>query len=148
MRPFGLHSSDAEGSLDGAAAGSDPPDDLPEAANVPQGIPGERGPASVDRARSLQSHVSNLLAAGLMTVFGVGALGWYYARRSRARASRREGSGGRSGQGGWQCTLAAAGCVPASGCRAGRRWGCASARFAALWAAVGTAGSGRFCRSR
>jgi hypothetical protein len=67
------------------------PDDLPEAANVPQGIPGERGPASVDRARSLQSHVSNLLAAGLMTALGVGALGWYYAHvfREQAQAAVR-----------------------------------------------------------
>ena len=50
-----------------------------EPAEGPESIPGERGPASVHRARSLQSRVSNLLAAGLMTALGVGVLSWYYA---------------------------------------------------------------------
>ena len=45
----------------------------------PDCIPGERGQASVHRAPSLQSRVSNLLAAGLMTALGVGVLSWYYA---------------------------------------------------------------------
>ena len=45
----------------------------------PEIIPGERGPACVHRARSLQSRVSNLLAAGLMTALGLGVLSWYYA---------------------------------------------------------------------
>lgn len=56
-----------------AADGSSGPSDAQES------IPGERGPASVHRARSLQSRVSNLLAAGLMAALGVGTLGWYYA---------------------------------------------------------------------
>ena len=43
------------------------------------GIAGERGTASVNRVRSLQSRLSNVLAAGLMCALGVGALTWYYA---------------------------------------------------------------------
>jgi type IV secretion system protein VirB10 len=43
------------------------------------GVAGERGTASVNRARSLQSRLSNVLAAGLMCALGIGALTWYYA---------------------------------------------------------------------
>src|SRR5487761_339070 len=43
------------------------------------GVAGERGTASVYRVRSLQSRLSNVLAAGLMCALGVGALTWYYA---------------------------------------------------------------------
>ena len=92
MRLFGLHSSGAQGSLDEASAGSAPaPDGPPEAVAIPENIAGERGPASVQRARSLQSRVSNLLAAGLMTALGVGALGWYYAHvfREQKQAALR-----------------------------------------------------------
>ena len=42
-------------------------------------VAGERGTASVNRVRSLQSRLSNVLAAGLMCALGVGALTWYYA---------------------------------------------------------------------
>ena len=42
-------------------------------------IEGERGIASVNAARSLQSRVSNVLAIALMSTLGVGLLGWYYA---------------------------------------------------------------------
>lgn len=42
-------------------------------------VGGERGTASVNRARSLQSRLSNVLAAGLMCALGIGALTWYYA---------------------------------------------------------------------
>ena len=42
-------------------------------------VEGERGIASVNAARSLQSRVSNLLAIALMSTLGVGLLGWYYA---------------------------------------------------------------------
>ena len=42
-------------------------------------VAGERGTASVNRARSLQSRLSNVLAAGLMCALGIGALTWYYA---------------------------------------------------------------------
>ena len=42
-------------------------------------VEGERGEATVNRIRSLQSRVSNLLAAGLMGALGLGGLSWYYA---------------------------------------------------------------------
>ena len=44
-----------------------------------QGVRGERSVALVNMARSIQSRVSNVLAAGLMIALGVGALAWYYA---------------------------------------------------------------------
>ena len=52
-----------------------PPEGEVEAGSVA----GERGTASVNRARSLQSRLSNVLAAGLMCALGLGALTWYYA---------------------------------------------------------------------
>ena len=52
---------------------------------------GERGISSINRARGLQSRITNLFAMGLMTAVGVGLLGWYYAHtftmQSRARRS-------------------------------------------------------------
>lgn len=54
-----------------------------------QAVPGERTTAIVRAARSAQSQVSSLLAAGLMITLGLAALSWYYAhaltRTSRAR---------------------------------------------------------------
>lgn len=54
-------------------------------------VAGERGVASVHRARSLQSRLSGVLAAGLMSVLALGALTWYYAhtfaRQSQAEAA-------------------------------------------------------------
>jgi type IV secretion system protein VirB10 len=50
------------------------PDELEEA------IAGDRGIPSVNRARSLQSRVSSVLAITLMTTLGVGLLTWYYAK--------------------------------------------------------------------
>lgn len=54
-------------------------------------IAGERGVPSVNRARSLQSRVSSMLAIGLMMALGLGLLTWYYAhaftRPSRALQS-------------------------------------------------------------
>lgn len=80
MRWFG---SGVKGADSGSVEVTSAPDPLGDTAtdstDTPDGIRGERGPASVHRARSLQSRVSNLLAAGLMTTLGVGALGWYYA---------------------------------------------------------------------
>lgn len=53
------------------------------------GVSGERGTAVVNSIRSLQSRVSNFLAAGLMIALGLGALSWYYcnalSRQSRIR---------------------------------------------------------------
>lgn len=54
-------------------------------------VAGERGIASIHRKRSLQSRVSNLLAAGLMSLLALGFLAWYYtqtfSRQSRAEAA-------------------------------------------------------------
>ena len=54
-----------------------------------EAVRGERTTAIVHAARSAQSRVSSLLAAGLMITLGLSALGWYYAhaitRVSRAR---------------------------------------------------------------
>lgn len=55
-------------------------------------VAGERGIASIHRTRSLQSRISNVLAAGLMSVLALGFLAWYYtqtfARQSRAEAAQ------------------------------------------------------------
>jgi type IV secretion system protein VirB10 len=42
-------------------------------------VRGERSTPTVNSARSLQSRISSLLAAGLMIALGLGALSWYYA---------------------------------------------------------------------
>jgi type IV secretion system protein VirB10 len=53
-------------------------------------VVGERGIASVNRARSLQSRVSSVLAIGLMSALGVGLLTWYYANTFSRRARVQE----------------------------------------------------------
>ena len=53
-------------------------------------VAGERGIASVNRARSLQSRVSSVLAIGLMSALGVGLLTWYYANTFSRRARVQE----------------------------------------------------------
>jgi type IV secretion system protein VirB10 len=54
-------------------------------------VAGERGVASINRTRSIQSRLSSILAAGLMSVLALGFLAWYYthtfARRSQAEAA-------------------------------------------------------------
>lgn len=62
-------------------------------------VAGERGIPSVNRARSIESRVSSMLAIGLMMTLGLGLLTWYYARmltrpsrsleRSQAAAQQR-----------------------------------------------------------
>ena len=42
-------------------------------------VRGERSTPTVNSARSLQSRISSVLAAGLMIALGLGALSWYYA---------------------------------------------------------------------
>jgi len=55
-------------------------------------VTGERGISSIHRGRSLQSRITNLLAAGLMSALGLGLLGWYYAHTSAAEsAAHRSG---------------------------------------------------------
>lgn len=55
-------------------------------------VAGERGVASIHGTRSLQSRVSNVLAAGLMALLALGFLAWYYthtfASRSKAEAAQ------------------------------------------------------------
>ncbi len=58
---------DSAPSSEGAAAG-----------NVDEGVAGERGVSAVQRPPSLQSRLSNVLAAGLMGVLAVGFLCCYY----------------------------------------------------------------------
>ena len=56
----------------------------------PETVAGERGIGSINRVRSLQSRVSNLLAIGLMSTLGIGLLGWYYVRTYSNQAQARE----------------------------------------------------------
>ncbi|MGH2871546.1 MAG: type IV secretion system protein VirB10 [Solirubrobacteraceae bacterium] len=65
-------------------------------------VAGERGISSINRARPLQSRVTNLLAMGLMSSLGLGLLGWYYAhtfamqsqaRRSAQNAANQQAAG-------------------------------------------------------
>ena len=69
---------------------------------APESVAGERGAASVQAARSLQSRVSNVLAMGLMGSLGLGFLGWYYvhtfarqgeSKRAAQTASRNQAAG-------------------------------------------------------
>ena len=69
---------------------------------APDSVAGERGAASVQAARSLQSRVSNVLAMGLMGTLGLGFLGWYYvhtfarqgeSKRAAQTASRNQAAG-------------------------------------------------------
>lgn len=54
-----------------------------------ESVRGERAAPMVSGARSLQSRMSSLLAAGLMIAVGAGMLAWYYAEAlSRPAASR------------------------------------------------------------
>lgn len=53
-------------------------------------IAGDRGIPSVNRARSIQSRVSSVLAIALMSTLGLGLLTWYYAKAlSRPQEARR-----------------------------------------------------------
>ena len=65
-------------------------------------VAGERGISSINRARPLQSRITNLLAMGLMSALGLGLLGWYYAhtfamqsqaRRSAQNATNQQAAG-------------------------------------------------------
>lgn len=77
--------SDAAVREDQAAAPSPADDQAP-----PETVAGERGIGSINRVRSLQSRVSNLLAIGLMATLGIGLLGWYYVRTYANHAQARE----------------------------------------------------------
>lgn len=62
----------------------------PEPAMEASNVAGERGIASINRARSLQSRLSNLLAMGLMSGLGLGLLTWYYAQTFSRQAHARQ----------------------------------------------------------
>jgi type IV secretion system protein VirB10 len=53
-------------------------------------IEGDRGIASVNRARSLQSRVSSVLAVGLMSALALGLLTWYYVQTYSRQAQARQ----------------------------------------------------------
>lgn len=58
--------------------GQTPTPDTQEGVDEP--LEGDRGIPSVNRARSVQSRVSSVLAFTLMSALGLGLLTWYYAR--------------------------------------------------------------------
>jgi type IV secretion system protein VirB10 len=66
-----------DGESDDGLEGGAPNTDGPGGIHV---VAGERGIPSVNRARSLQSRMSSMLAIALMGSLGVGLLAWYYAR--------------------------------------------------------------------
>ena len=61
-------------------------------------IAGERGIPSVNRIRSMQARVTNVLAVGFVSLMTLGLLAWYYAHtwqksddaRDRARTSSQQ----------------------------------------------------------
>jgi type IV secretion system protein VirB10 len=64
---------------------------MSEPSSTENAVRGERDATPVNRAPSVQSRISSLLAIGLMSVLGLGMLAWYYAnaitRQSRTRQS-------------------------------------------------------------
>lgn len=54
-------------------------------------VAGERDATLVNRAVSVQSRLSNVLALSLMTLLGVGSLTWYYARTFTRQGRVRQG---------------------------------------------------------
>jgi type IV secretion system protein VirB10 len=70
------------------------PDRPPEGEGIPDAespdtVAGERGISSVNRAPSLQSRITNLLAVGLMAGLSVAFLSWYYGHALAGRAPSR-----------------------------------------------------------
>jgi type IV secretion system protein VirB10 len=51
-----------------------------ESESAQEPLAGDRGIPSINRARSIQSHVSSLLAVMLMSTLGLGLLAWYYTK--------------------------------------------------------------------
>jgi type IV secretion system protein VirB10 len=78
MRIFSRETSDQgvpEGGRVENASGEAGSSDFTEGA-----IAGDRGIPSINRARSIQSRTSSVLAIALMTALGLGLLSWYYAK--------------------------------------------------------------------
>ncbi|MEZ5512476.1 MAG: type IV secretion system protein VirB10 [Steroidobacteraceae bacterium] len=63
-----------------AAAPNRLDDTSDDAADERAQVAGERGIVSVNRSRSLQSRLNNMLAMGLISTLGIGLLGWYYSQ--------------------------------------------------------------------
>jgi type IV secretion system protein VirB10 len=67
---------------------------------IPDEVAGERRTTIVNRASSVQSRLSSVLALSLMSFLGIGSLTWYYAnsmtRQSRARQSAQNASANRA----------------------------------------------------
>jgi type IV secretion system protein VirB10 len=61
-------------------------------------VAGERGIISINRTRSLQSRVTNLMAMGLMSALGLGLLGWYYAHTFAMQSQARRNAQSAVGQ--------------------------------------------------
>ena len=64
----------AENAISDASTGE------PQALDPEEAIAGDRGIPPVNRTRSIQSRVSQVLAIGLMSALGLGLLTWYYAK--------------------------------------------------------------------
>ena len=65
--------------MNASAISGGTPSGAEESVSPNDSVRGERNTLSVDGARSLQSRVSSVLAAGLMIALGVGGLAWYYS---------------------------------------------------------------------
>jgi len=76
---------------EGVAATESPGSDARPDANADT-VAGERGISSVNRGRSLQARVSNVLAIGLMGVLGCGLLAWYYTRAFARQSQAQRGA--------------------------------------------------------
>ena len=89
MRLFGAPPAPEPTEVGSVSPGEDG-QSAPGSGNAPEPrVLGERGISSINRARSLQSRVTNLLAFGLMSALGVGLLGWYYAHTFAAESAAR-----------------------------------------------------------
>jgi type IV secretion system protein VirB10 len=79
-----------EPSASDGAPGGTPADETQTTAGEERGIAGERGIPSVNRARSVQSRVTSVLAVTLMGILAAALLVWYYSgaihRSGRAQA--------------------------------------------------------------
>ena len=79
-----LFSNRSAGKEEVASSVSGPADEAGEGR-----IAGDRGIPSINRAASLQSRVSSVLAVGLMSALGLGLLSWYYAKTLTRPAETR-----------------------------------------------------------
>ena len=89
MRRFGTPRAPEPKELEGASPDEDGQIAPGSGSDTEPRVVGERGISSINRARSLQSRVTNLLAFGLMSALGVGLLGWYYAHTFAAESAAR-----------------------------------------------------------